>query len=82
MINDRTTVYLSYYRLGIKFLYDGTYYIIVGLRLIIGTLILGIVVKVFSIAVGVLFSDLIARLYCPNQKGLFRQFNKKRAVSF
>lgn len=55
MINDRTTVYLSSYRLGIKFLYDGTYYIIVGLRLIIGTLILGIVVKVFSIAAGVLF---------------------------
>ena len=75
MINDRTTVYLSYYRLGIKFLYDGTYYIIVGLRLIIGTLLLGIVVKVFSIAVGVLFSDLIARLYHANQKGLFRQFN-------
>lgn len=55
MINDRTTVYLSSYQLGIKFLYDGTYYIIVGLRLIIGILILGIVAKVFSIAAGVLF---------------------------
>ena len=49
MINDRAAVYLSSYRLGIKF------YISVNLRLIIGILILGIVAKVFSIAAGVLF---------------------------